>query len=68
LLPNILAFIANVASHGIHVKDKSIGVALDHKTTFIDLCHFLYEDGTLPISTHPSNFSFLNCIASNVPF
>jgi hypothetical protein len=66
-VPCIVAFVANVANHGIHVKDKPIGVALDHETTFIDLCHFFNEDGTLPISIHPSNYSLLNCIASDVP-
>jgi hypothetical protein len=64
---DVVAFIANVINHGIHVKDKPIGVALDHKTTLINLFHFFYEHGTLPISIHPSNFSLLNCIASDVP-
>jgi hypothetical protein len=42
-MPSNAAFVANVANHGIHVKDKSIDVALDHKTTFIDLCHFFMK-------------------------
>jgi hypothetical protein len=40
-----IVFVANVATNGVHVKDKPIGVTQDHETTFINLCDSSNKDG-----------------------
>jgi exopolysaccharide biosynthesis predicted pyruvyltransferase EpsI len=45
LTPDIIVFVANVATHGLHVKDKPIVVTQDHETTFINLCDSFNKDG-----------------------
>jgi hypothetical protein len=41
----IIVFVANVATHGVYVKDKPINVTQDHETTFINLCDSFNKDG-----------------------
>jgi hypothetical protein len=64
-----IVFVANVATNGVHVKDKPISVTQDHETTFINLCDFptRIDRNNSSFFIHPSNFSFLKLIASYVP-
>ncbi len=64
---NIIAFIANVITHGVHVMDKPNGVSLVHQPTFIYLCDSFDKDATIPIFVHPFNSSMLNSITFNAP-
>jgi hypothetical protein len=45
LTPSTIVFVANVATHGVHVKDKPFDVIQDHETTFINLCDYSNKDG-----------------------
>ncbi len=55
LMLSTTPFIAN----DFHVNDELIGIALNHKIPFIDLCDFSNEDGMLPIFVHLFNSTLL---------
>jgi len=55
LMLSTTPFIAN----DFHVNNELIGIALNHKIPFIDLCDFSNEDGMLPIFVHLFNSTLL---------
>jgi len=63
-----IAFVANVITYGVHVKDKSDNVSLDHHATFIDIWDSFDKNATNRIFVHPSNFSLLNLIIFDASF
>ncbi len=54
LMLGIIPFIAN----DFQINNELIDVTPNHKITFIDLCDFFNEDGTLPIFVHSFHSSF----------
>jgi hypothetical protein len=52
----IIAFVANVVTHGVQVKDKLDNVFPNHHPRLMDLCESSNKDGTIPIFVHPFNF------------
>jgi len=61
-----IAFVANVVTHGVQVKDESNSVFLDHHPTFIDLWDSFNKDAIIPIFIHPFKFSLLNSFTFDV--
>ncbi len=57
------AFVTNVITQGVQVKEEPCGFFLDHDIVVIDLCDSSDEDVSLPIFVSPSNFLIFNSIA-----